>query len=262
MIFNFFSDRKSIFRVLILVSATLASDHSHGQASQGENEGDSVLVFIDHSNKINDDQIEWLMTSDFFVKIDALPPHSKIVLTEINDGQDSSRTARKIHIKRPKYEREDEECRRIIESCVPKGTEQKFKKVLEDSLTSLLKKPEEMDRSPIFRGLASPKNNTCDSSSCHLWVISDMLEYSDLANFYESIPNFQDLKNRIGDHWGFPEKTTNIIIWRLKRCPSEGGEKQDSEEFKTFWNHYSDHVTGNEAEWKFIPIYEECTDQK
>jgi hypothetical protein len=70
-------------------------------------------------------------------------------------------------------------------------------------------------------------------------VISDLVQYSEVANFYKEIPNFKDfIKNPQSNSWMPQAKDVRLNLILLSNSNSS---KLDSKKIRSFWLDYSRH---------------------
>jgi len=225
-----------------------------------------TAIVIDPSSEISKNSRSNAQ-SEISNTIDSINRNNGLVLisTEIKNGHLSDATFHKrpmfkIPVKAPLWC--DVKCKRLFGKCT---TEDEFNDLksefnddlmgfeeeLQSYLDSLFNSPS-TGKSPILNALNSLDHKICDEECDQLWIISDMLENSEIFNFYESIPKFADDLRTIIDQSGFPEKISHTTIFRINRC-AKVLELQNSEEFKAFWNDYFTHITGNKPNWKYLP---------
>ncbi|MDE2834023.1 MAG: hypothetical protein OXM02_05830 [Bacteroidota bacterium] len=121
-----------------------------------------------------------------------------------------------------------------------------------------------IEQSPIIESLAwdfdmefeddEHNANVC-SKSCDVWIVSDMMQNSSFASFYDSVPSFEAVNNDIEWEFGYGKglKDAQVTIWQLNRCPADGGNVQRTTEFKAFWDDYFNRAAGSKAAWKTLP---------
>ena len=254
--------------ILLVMSATLLTNCGYSQTPQKE---ETVRVFIDPSDKIKGRQKNEVR-QEIYAKSNNLSPGSRIILTKIEapDSSDMDNRDEVILITRPDttkpYPSMPKDCptwTKTIKECEMENdaVEKKIKEFeehLSGSLDSLLNSPE-MEYSPIVEALPELPNDMCDSS-CHLWIVSDMIQNSTFLSLYKKpIRSFDSLESEIEWDWGFPTEMegSSVRIWRINRCrSSKEAEIQKSDEYKSFWNDYFTRVTGSklsEDDWTPVP---------
>ena len=146
---------------------------------------------------------------------------------------------------------------------IPKDVEKNyldnFKKPLEVVLDSVLFKSAETNSSPLIESMAAlaEDNRDCndknpESPPCLLWIVSDMLQHSKNLSFYRDVvPKFDESKDDI-DRW-IPKFRPTVSISLVYRCKGQGGDIQDSPQFRVFWNDYFEHATGSKPIWDALP---------
>ena len=244
------SGKNIIHGALLIVCVTLIATGCDQQPSDslGEMSEDTVYILVDHSDTIRVERRDELKRQIRERVEDDLRPNARIILTKI-DNQSSLDTT--MH-ERPKYK-----CDYNKDICEEIGKQIRvFETRLFKSIDRLFENPE-ISQSPIIESLAALPGITACDSSCHLWIISDMLQRSDLINFYNGIPSFQEAKSDIEWESGFPViDSSGVKIWQLNRCQSEGKEIQTNPKFGAFWEKYFDHITSSDGVWKnnTIPV--------
>ena len=222
-------------------------------APQKETNVRVLRIFMDPSDPLDDNQVSRLK-DEILSKVDSMDSGSEIVLTRIKGLYPPDTTNQEeINIEKPdatsplpppgsvgcQLNHEREECEKAEEEAKEKL--RVFKKNLSSSLDSLLSS-EKMEWSPLVEVLGLHENNECDSS-CHLWIVSDMLQHSPFLSFYkEAVPSFKDISGRL--RHASKSVYSNITIWQIERCQSKGGEIQveQKNQLRDFWNTYFDQV--------------------
>jgi len=224
-----------------------------------------IVIVVDASSKIRDysmhiakDEIEKSIFSIHYNR------PVEIIITELGKDDRSNKTT---PLRRPDTGFDQRplacspECNKFIESCISETEYEQIKKKyeekikifqteLEDRLNESIKTPP-TDNSPILQTLKLL--DIGDKIFDELWVVSDMLENASIIDMYDlPIPIFEDIKNKIEQVYGFPEKKGSTTVFLLNRC-GDGGEIQKTNPFKSFWEDYFSHVTDNKPIWKYIP---------
>jgi len=264
---------KILFLVFMLVCGTICRvdaqslpDWSECPEFKQEDEKRIVIV-VDASSKIHDYpmRIAKFSISDSISLIPYNHP-VKIIITEL--GKDDQTSLIRPWPDTGFYQHPlvcSSECNKFFEQCISETEYEQNKKKyeeeikifqtgLEDRLNESIKTPP-TDNSLILQTLKSLDYNIEDETfdRYRLWVVSDMLENSSVIDMYDlPIPIFEDIKNKIERIYGFPEKIGSTTVFLLNRC-GDGGEIQETNPFKSFWEDYFSHVTDNKPIWKDIP---------
>ena len=235
-------------------------------------DGGIIRIIVDHSDSLDAHQVQNVINEviPHLYKSTDSTAHTKVALSQVRESDPpfvADSLTQEILLRQWQ-----KACPRpwtwkfLMEWPCPSETEREIME--EDSLRSRRNITKSLDslltsgateRSYILRSLSLPLPEPC-TKNCQLWIISDMLEYSNGWNFYQCIPAWEEAHQRIRDQWGLPKNLhgTQVVIFLLKRCPAEGGEMQRSREFRELWNEYFQEVTGKSPKWVEIPIGKEC----